>query len=166
MKGLGTAETHDCYVVISKDTGSWVGSEGTLPEGIEGLKDALSEPDKYDVQFRLATECEGFSYKEAYDLAVAHPDDWFELMEFLWFGVDVTASSFIQERILCSIAENEGLDEWTEGEIPFSYEGWNDEIDTFVWDHVLDENEAKAVCEKYGLTIDHVTGKNKDGSNE
>ncbi len=142
---------HDMFVVLDKNDDTWIGNEGVLPDELERLIDALAQPDKYYVQFREATECIGNSFKEAYDLAMAHRDDWFELIEFLWFGVDCTAESFINDRILNALAAREDYQGWEDG-IPFNHEIWNDEIDAFVWDRVLKDNEIKEIKNKYGIS--------------
>ncbi len=148
-------DKHDTFIIRDKMTGERIGNEGFLPECQEELEDALAQPDKYFVQFREAAECCGFTFKEAYELASGHPNDWFEIAENVWFGVDVTSEEFINNQILSAMAEMENIQDWKGGMIPFNHDSWKDEIDAFIWDRVLSEEEAKEICSKYNI-IPHI----------
>ncbi len=145
--------TNDCFVVIDKTSGEWIGDEGYLPDDLERLKAALADNGSCYVQFRQGRKCTFFSYREAYDLAVSHPQDSFELTDYVWNGVDLTASMFISLRIFGNLDEKENPAEAQKEDIFSRYDGWNDQMDSFVWDHVLDEKAAIAICERFVIAL-------------
>ena len=147
-----TEVVYDTFVVYDKNTGEKVGYEGYMEEDLDAVEQYLKEPGKYIVQLRCCTECSGYTYHEAYELAMKHPEGMFDLVEDCDTGVNKTAKDFMN-WILSYIADEEGIDDWTGEELPFTYDSWNDEIDGFVWDHILVDNEIIDVCIKYGIEI-------------
>ena len=154
---MSITEKHFCYIARYKETNEWVDSETCIYDendqnAIEALREYLSDPDKYVIEFRECNECENFTLRDAYDLAVAHPNDYFEPADMAMFAVTGSADSLIFDHILADIADYEGLTDW-DGEkvLSFDYKSWNREMSPFLWDRVLDPEESKSLCQKYDI---------------
>ena len=148
---------HFCFVASYTKTNEWVDNEVCIEDendlgAIEALREYLSEPDKYYVELRECNECEDFTLREAYDLAVAHPNDYFEPADMVMYGLTNPADVFIH-NILWDIADDKGITEVDVKEASsIDSQAWNGKMGPFLWDRVLSKEEATAECKRFGIS--------------
>ena len=151
-------EKQNTVLVIDKSSGEWeielildflleeklvdkYGKEkAKIYSDLEAAKEYLAEPDKYKVVFRECSCISGATLREAYDLAKAHPEDYFnpetEIMSDQF--INYSAEEFIKSET--ELYDND------ESDI-----NWDDIINDFFWARRLSADEERAVREKYNL---------------
>ena len=131
----------DNILIIRKSTGEWIKEfdlfEKDEEEEIKAIKEYLSESDEYDIVFRKNLLITGATFREEYDFAKAHPNDYY------YFNADL----FVQFVNESADYFNEQLKEYLEE----TENNWDDKAPHFFWARLMSATEERTVRAKYGI---------------